>query len=110
MADLPNTVSITIDLGAVAALHHDSGVVAQVMSVADGVAAQANANAAGRLTDRGGGGIGSIEATVATDSTGTFARIAPDAAHTYMWYAEFGTSRQPPRPFIRPALYRSEGN
>jgi hypothetical protein len=80
-----------------------------VGSVGGQVADRANARAATVLASHGGGGIGSVESHLQHDNKGAFARIAPDPAHSYMWFAELGTEHERPRPFIRPALYARQG-
>lgn len=69
------------------------------------VADRANARAAALFKDRGGSGVGSIESKVERDERGVFARIGYPAQYWYMNLHEVGTSRERPRPHLRPALF-----
>ena len=102
-------VSVAFDQAALKAIDNEPQLVSFIEGLGLEVANRANTNAASRLTDRGGGGIGSVESRIEHDDQGAYARIAPDPTHFYMWFAEFGTSRERPRPFLRPALYAVRG-
>ena len=41
------------------------------------------------------------------DVDGAFVNVSWDNDHFYMLFHEIGTSKMPPRPFLRPALEKS---
>lgn len=69
------------------------------------VAARANAKAATLFESHGGGGVGSIQASVTVDERGVHSKIGYPPEHFYMWFGEIGTEHQRARPHLRPALY-----
>jgi hypothetical protein len=96
---------LVFDQAALKALDSDADITRFVGDLGQAVADRANARAATLFTDRGGGGIGSIESHIEHDEKGTFARVAYPPEHFYMWIAEVGSEHERPRPHVRPALY-----
>lgn len=90
---------------AIQALAGSNDVGRVVEETGEQVAARARDNARRRLTDRGGGGIESIQSRMVRDERGEFARVGWDAEHWYMGLHEVGSEHEPPRPFLRPALF-----
>ena len=98
-------MDIQFDQAALRALATDVDLVEFIGALGEDVAARANARAEQLFTDRGGGGIGSIESHVVRDERGVEARIGYPAEHFYMTLHEVGTSTEKPRPHLRPALF-----
>lgn len=83
----------------VASLPTRPSIVAATLRVGESIAETAR-----RLAPKdSGAGAASIRAEVATASTGPEVHVSVDRDHFYLLFAEFGTSRQSPRPFLRPA-------
>lgn len=62
------------------------------------------ADAADLAPKASGEGAASIQAEVGVDTESAYVDVSWDKDHFYMGFAESGTERQPPTPFLRPAL------
>lgn len=96
---------IDFDQGALRKLERGKAVTDALEKTGRDVADQANANAEQLFTDRGGGGVGSLETQVVEDTDGVIAKLVYPPEHFYMWFGELGTEHQRARPHVRPALY-----
>lgn len=98
-------MKLTFNAAALADIDKMREVEQTVEHLGQDVADRANARAETLFTDRGGGGVGSIESHIEHDERGTFARVAYPPEHFYMNIHEVGSETEQPRPHLRPALY-----
>ena len=98
-------VDLVFNQSALKSLEDEAALAQFVGHLGEEVAQRANARAEQLFTDRGGGGVGSIESHLEHDERGVYARIAYPDEHWYMNLHEVGTERERPRPHLRPALF-----
>lgn len=105
------TTNLVFDQAALKALANSADLRQFVSDVGDAVAQRVNEKDAKVLTPGEGGGVGSFESTIATDDQGFYARGSYPPDNFYMWFHQFGTEREKPRPTVIPALFatRSSG-
>lgn len=87
---------VRVDAAAVAALAHNPALRAVVLEYGELVADRARATAP---SDTGAGA-----STIRAEEVEGEVHVSWDASHFYMAFSEYGTSRMPARPFLRPAL------
>lgn len=70
-------------------------------------AQQIKSGAERRAPKLSGEGAASIAVTEGTDEEGRYIEVGTDVEH--MFYQEFGTSRMPAHPFMRPSIAENSG-
>ena len=93
---MANSIRVTVDQAALKDLERDPTVLAAVGQVAEAAAKKMR----NRAPKRTGAGAESIHVEPDEDNPGF--RIGWDVQHFYMTFDEFGTQKEPARPFMRP--------
>ena len=86
-----------------AALNREVKYNPEVTRALDSLGRQIAADAARLAPKRTGVGARSITHELGYDSAGPWVHVSWDRRHFYMQFAELGTEKQKPTPFLRPA-------